>query len=67
MRTLLVQWRYLFNYGKPFIQDSGKQGGALAVPSGPGQLENLSYFTETSCWAPWLLQVQSPWGSVKFS
>ena len=34
---------------KPFIQDSGKQGSALAVPSGPGQLENLSYFTETSC------------------
>ena len=42
------------------------QGCALAEPGGPwrltfvlGRLENLSFFIEIICWAPWISQVQS--------
>ena len=42
------------------------QGCALAEPGGPwrltfvlGRLENLSFFLEIICWAPWISQVQS--------
>ena len=42
------------------------QGYALALPGGPwhfsfarGQLENLSFFIETMCWAPRVSQAQS--------
>ena len=42
------------------------QGCALAEPGGPwcltfvpGRLENLSFFIEIICWAPWISLVQS--------
>ena len=42
------------------------QGCALAEPGGPwhltfalGWLENLRFFIQIICWAPWILQVQS--------
>ena len=41
-------------------------GCALAKPGGPwrltfalGRLENLRFFIKITCWAPWILQVQS--------
>ena len=58
------------------------QGHALAEPGGPwrptfapGRLENLRFFIQIICWAPWILQVQStgrpsiflraqPWGLI---
>ena len=42
------------------------QGCALAEPGGPwcltfalGRLENLRFFIQIICWAPWILQFQS--------
>ena len=44
----------------------GPQGCALAEPSGPwrltfalGGLENLTFFIQIICWAPWISQFQS--------
>ena len=44
----------------------GPQGCALAEPSGPwrltfalGRLENLTFFIQIICWAPWISQFQS--------
>ena len=44
----------------------GMQGCALAEPGGLwhitfalGRLENLRFFIQIICWAPWILQVQS--------
>ena len=48
-----------------FESHEGLQGCALAKPGGPccqtfalGQLENLRFFVQIICWAPWILQVQ---------
>ena len=47
-------------------QLSNIQGCALAEPGGPwrltialGRLENLRFFIQITCWAPWILQFQS--------
>ena len=43
-----------------------KHGCALAEPGGPwpltfviGRLENLRFFIQITCWAPWILQFQT--------
>ena len=48
-----------------FESHEGLQGCALAKPGDPwcqtfalGQLENLRFFVQIICWAPWILQVQ---------
>ena len=58
----LVFLLYAFRVGKK----SYPQGCALVEPGGPWRLtfapwrlENLRFFIQIICWAPWILQVQS--------
>ena len=67
-RTVVCEWKkiknklWYFGYKVPPYD----QGCALAEPGGPwrltfalGRLENLRFFIQIICWAPWILQVKS--------